>query len=220
MFVRSAGLCLILTVLLSSAQAGVIVKVGDLTWNEGATGGFLDVFVRADTGTTVDLDNFGYEFQISPVALTASRMFFAATQTLSGLTSDSGYVFSTAGGNPFASSSSPFEFVGGGDFALTGPVTIGDTFRLMTRLELLPGAGALAPEAGDQFEVNLVSSVNTLFDDGSFNNAIGFTAEKGLITVRSSSSVVPEPSSALVALVLAGCGVIGIRLKKKLVAVQ
>jgi hypothetical protein len=210
MFARMLAIVLLIASLNAPAQAGVIVQISNLYWTEGNTSGILDVFVRAKDGTTVDIDNLGLEFQITTSA--ATRIFFDSTQTFPDLTTNVNYLFS-GGGDPFGSSIGPFDTFLGGDLSLVGPITLGDTFRLLTRLQLVaPPSGSLAPVAGDTFLVSLVGT-NSFFDDGNFTNDIPYDALDGQITVQP-SGVVPEPSSFVICLVLAGCGWFRMRRKK------
>lgn len=215
MFARMLAIVLLIASLNAPAQAGVIVQISNLYWTEGNTSGILDVFVRAKDGTTVDIDNLGLEFHIT--TSDATRIFFESTQTFPDLTTNVDYLFS-GGGAPSGSSIGPFDTFLGGDFSLVGPITLGDTFRLLTRLQLVaPPSGSLAPVAGDTFLVSLVVGTNSFFDDGNFTNDIPYDALDGQITIQPQlSGVVPEPSSFVICLVLAGCGWFRMRRKKNL----
>lgn len=218
MVTRICGLILLLAACAIPAQAGVVVKIGDLSWNEGQPTGVLDVFVRASDGSTATIDNLGLEFQITADVGT-SQIRFASTQTFPSLASELDYLFST-GGSAFGSASTT-SFTD--DTAQVGdasspptPVVITDTFRLLTRLELVAGPGSLAPVAGDIFTVSLVSlGVNTVFyEDESFVTPVDIDAiTTGKITVQG-GPVVPEPSSGAALLIAAACGCLRWRRRK------
>jgi hypothetical protein len=206
MIKRILGVALLMGMFAIPTQAAVMVTVRSTLMTEGMPA-TIDVFVRAQPGTTVVLDNFGLDFLITSDTPGSPRQIqFAPTQNFPGLTTDPDYVFSSVGGDPFGNILTtifPDDTFVGGDSASymvgTGPVTVLGTDVLLTRLQLLPGTALV----GDVFTVSLVSSANTFFDDGSLTLDIPFGSTSGKVTI----AAVPEPSSAAALMAMAGIGV-------------
>ena len=210
MIKRILGFALLIGMFAFPTQAAVMVTVRSTSMTEGMPA-TIDVFVRAELGTTVDLDNFGLEFLISPGS--PRQIQFAPTQDFPGLTTATNYVFFDVGGNPFGSIA-PTNFLNdtfvGGDFAGTGPASVPNSDVLLTRLKLLPGTAL----AGDVFTVSLVNiydastnpSGNTFFDDGSFTKGISVVFAPGTVTIVAANAAVPEPSSAATLMAIAVIG--------------
>lgn len=211
MFKRIMGFALLIGMFAIPTQAAVMVTVRSTSMTEGMPA-TIDVFVRAELGTTVDLDNFGLEFLISPGS--PRQIQFAPTQDFPGLTTDANYVFFSLGGNPVGSiapTNFPNDTFVGGDYVGTGPASVPDSDVLLTRLKLLPGTAL----AGDVFTVSLVNiydastnpSGNTFFfDDGNFTNGISVDFTPGTVTIVAANAAVPEPSSAATLMAIAVIG--------------
>ena len=194
------GLC---TVMTASAQGGIIVSVGDATVGAGGTA-FVDVLISSDGSDP--LQSFGFDFRITGGP---GRLEFVNPQPDPQLT-DGTYVFagdSFAQINSFAvgavsTTSVPNDsFVGGDSTDSFADVTLTSS-RLLARLQVT-AATALPPSVGDTFSVTFDdTSSNTFFFDSSFTPLTinsGLSDFTGTVTVTSAATIVPEPSSFLIA---------------------
>jgi hypothetical protein len=202
---------------LSSASAGLIVSVSDLTLPAGDTG-FVDVNIRSDSGDLLQF--FQLELRIEPVGVPGTRLEFTAVQPDPQLT-DPDYVFfgdsfAQIVGVPVGSVSTavvPGDTFSGGDFTFSfSDVVVGATDELLARLEVTADTG-LPPIPGDQFTVSVISA-NSFFVDSQFSlngqfNPIPFDSTPGTVTIAS-ATVIPEPAS-LTLFCLGGLGIAAAR---------
>jgi hypothetical protein len=213
--IKSVYIAMLLTAAMAvHADAALIVTVANTTMSVSDPTATVDVFIRADTDSHM-LDNLGLEFVITPGS--PRQIQFAVVQTFPGLTSDANYIFS-AGGSPFgAISTNGFPndtFIGGDATNPPAAVNVPLTDALLTRLQIVPAAGALAPIEGDVFTISLIPSANTVFFDADFNE-IPFQSIAGTVTIGPAVSEIPEPSSLAIMLGMAGTLWVGKRFRRR-----
>ncbi|GAB5441858.1 MAG: hypothetical protein Fues2KO_22070 [Fuerstiella sp.] len=199
-----------LLIIAGPLPADVIVDVQDALITADGTG-FVNVLIssNANPSSPDDVDFASYEFLIENVGTPSSALEFVLPPDLSE-DSDSDYLFfgDSFGIDYDSFNSTTATYIGsdgtGSGTGVSLDSSSGD--RLLVRLDLQhtlgPGQSA-AMAVGEQFRITLQNSLDTYFDDPSFN-PISVDADSynssgtggGLITVSASSSAaVPEPSS-------------------------
>ena len=204
-----------LLALCSTANAAIIVSFGGPV-NVAAGGGTasIDIFVSSSTGAD-NLDLFSAEFLLAPVGLAPVGGLQFGTQ-LEGQLSDGTYVHAgNSAGSPIGnvSGANNETYIGGdstADFAGTS-LPLDPLNRLLFRLNL----STTTALAGDQYQLTLVNSVNTLFLDENFVpldiDAASFT---NFGTMDIMDSAVPEPGSMFLCLSGLAAGIVGYRRRK------
>jgi hypothetical protein len=197
---RHAVSALTLTAVLLAATVGrgdVSVVLKDMQLPPG-TAGYIDAMISGSD----PLEIAGYEFRLSSSGPT--RLEFVDPQPVAWL-SDPGYLFQDDSADaamlhPLVGGVSQTVLPGdtfiGSDMAASGrDVTVGAD-RLLARL-YVTAATTLPPRPGDTFSISLARSDSTGFLDHA-GNSIPFSRTPGIVTV------VPEPSTLMMALVAAG----------------
>jgi len=203
-----AVLALSLMMIARSAQAELVVTVGNLNLQPGATGS-LDVFVRSTDGTD-NLDTFSAELRI--VASGGTRLEFV-NPPIDAQLGDARYVFPLD--NSFAaflgapsgmiSASTlltPNDTYTGGDNTMLGQgVAVPTNDKLLFTLAITADTDA-APAVGDTFTVSLIDSDFTYFlkpidPETGILNYIPVTCVAGTV------NIVPEQST--ISLLVMGC---------------
>ena len=182
-----------------------MVSIGDLTLAPGGVG-TTDVTVSSSDGTPVNLDSFGFNFQITNVS-GQGRLEFTPAQT--DPFSNSNYVFylnsgdntppeQTALGTVLDHSNVPNDTYIGSDFTNDGSNANFTGSMLLAHLTFT-AATTLPPVLGSTFQVSLIPDINTFFQYDSSTNPTtdSFTVAGGLVSIAS----VPEPSSLLLAMI-------------------
>ena len=205
------SICLSLTLMLTVAQAGVVISIVNTQFAPTQIG-FVDVFIRSDANDT--LSNFAFNFRIDPVGATSTQLQFSDPQSDLQLL-ESNYVFAAGSlkrdgdpsllidpesvGNVFTDIFPNDSYVGTDSFTLLAPasVTLTSSNLLLARLELTPGPGLLAPVVGDQFAITLVDGPFTTFLDENLN-AMSYSSNVGTVNI----TAVPEPGTFWLVLVL------------------
>jgi len=204
----SALLALSLMTLARSAQAELVVTVGNLNLQPGATGS-LDVFVRSTDGTD-NLDTFNAELRIA--ASGGTRLEFV-DPPIDAQLGDARYVFPLD--NSFAaflgapsgmiSASTPLTpndtYIGGDNTRLGLGVAVPANDKLLFTLAVTADTDA-APAVGDTFTVSLIDSDFTYFlkpidPETGILNYIPVTCVAGTV------NIVPEQST--ISLLVMGC---------------
>lgn len=185
--------------------AAIVVQLQDVTIAAGERG-FMNVLI---SGSGDSIAAFDFEFEISPIGTPGSSMIFVDPQPdpqLNDPLFSSDYVF--AGNSDNIDNSFPMGFVVAGTTFFGSDLTADlsdvsiSASRLFVRFELesvVPGGGVAV---GDQFEIRLVDAN---FFDSNFD-AVSFSSTPGIVTV--SAVAIPEPSSAIVLMIFAGCTVV------------
>ncbi len=185
------------------ARADLAISLSNVSLAPGGTG-TMDINVTSTSGDT--LSAFGLELQITSPGIPTAFLQFSPLADQPDPYSNSNppypYVFSGASFKsdyvlPFwFQVTSPFVLppdISGGDASDSnqGYVSIpsGSSAYLATVQFFDPGG-----TPGDQFQISLVSGVNTYFDDLN-GNPLNYTSTGGTVTI---TSVVPEPSSLTV----------------------
>ena len=196
--IRSTLAAALVVMISQAAQASLVVTVGDATLLTGSTG-TVDVMIASDTPSGDLLSFLGFEFRITTGGPT--RLDFVDPQSDFQLT-DPNYLFA---GDSLAAAFPPVGLVSttivpndtiiGGDATFSGnEINVGATPLLLARLEFTASI-ALPPIPGDTFTIDLESSVLTFFQDNTFTD-LSFSSTSGTVTI-----VIPEPSSAMLAIV-------------------
>lgn len=180
----------------TSAFAGLILSVGDLTLPAGDTA-FVDVHIRSDGSDVLSAYSFG--FRIAPVGLPDTHLEFTDPQAAPQL-ADPAYVFS---GNSVAElfgelgtvsqTFAPGDTLDGGDTVLVGSIILDGADRLLARLQVTAATG-LPGNPGDQFSIEFLT--DSVFLGGQERLNINFDESilTGTVTI-SEASPVPEPAS-------------------------
>lgn len=182
------------------ASAGFVIEVADVAVPPGVGSAAVDVTIRSDDPTAATpLQFFNFEFRITPVGGTATRLGFVNPQPDEQLGSPD-YVFA---GNSFAATfglpvgtvsttAVPADtFIGSDLTADLSDVAVTPAGALLVRLRVRADT-LLPPAAGDQFTVELVRSPNTFFGNNA-DPAVPYTATAGTVTIV--PAVVPAPSA-------------------------
>lgn len=196
--IRSTLAAALIVMMSLTAQAVLIVSVGDATLLAGGTG-TVDVLIASDSPSGDLVSFLGFEFRVSTGGPT--RLEFVNPQSDLQLT-DPNYLFA---GDSLAAAFPPVGLVSttivpndtiiGGDATFSGnEINVGSTPVLLARLELTAGT-VLPPIPGDTFIIDLVPGALTFFQDNTFTN-VQFSSTSGTVTI-----VIPEPSSAMLAIV-------------------
>ena len=208
---------LFLTVVSPTTRADIIIDVQDAMITAGGSG-WVDVFISSSDGSDT-LDFANYDFAISVVGVPASTLQFSNPQDLTE-TGFFNYVFAgdadaitvvTLNNSQYAAYAGTLLFLG-------VDLTTSPSTALLARLEVesVLGPGQTAAQAnGEQFEISLLSSANTLFQDENGNDLTidgsSFT-NTGLITIQATAAV-PEPGS--LALCAIGAAVMAYRMRRQ-----
>lgn len=194
-----------LMVLTVPASAEPIITIGNSNIVQGGTG-YVDVMIRSDSSDP--LAAFGFDFRIS--TLGSTRLEFVDPQPY-GYLSLGNYVFA---GDSYAHSNPPVGMVStsnvpndtfiGGDNTLSGTdVSLDNTWKLLTRLELTANT-YLPPEVGNTFAIALEPSGSSFFQDAG-GTPIDYSWSPGTVTI----TPVPEPST-IIAVISGGLCLAGI----------
>ncbi len=211
-----SGAGLIGVLLVSQAQAGLLITAGDISLDQGGSG-YVPVTIQSTAGTAL-LDFTAFQFQINtasgrllefqdspypdPTFGASNYVFFgnsADQAVMSGLGTASD---TSAAGDTFI----------GGDFTADGTSVMVSATSAMLLVDL--PVTAVTALAGDVFTISLVPLAdaspggldgNTGFSAG--GTFMPFTSQSGTVTIMSNSSV-PEPGS----LTLTGSGALALLL--------
>ncbi len=186
----------------SGADAGIIIGVQSTSITAGGTGS-VDVLISSDSNDLLDFA--AYEFAITNVGGPVSTLEFTNATEVGG----SPYVFAGDNLGINVSTLTNSQLIAN-DATNSGTGVILNSTFLLARLGLnhVLGPGQTAAQAGgEQFQISLLNSGNTLFQDNTLPvpTTFAFSSTSGLITV--SSAAVPEPSTfAAIAMALGGFG--------------
>ncbi len=190
--------------LTARAEPILQISIGSNNIAAGQSGS-VAVYISSNTpGSSIDLDTYNFEFQITTLS-GPDHLQFATNQ--GDPYSDKTYVFyqdSGAEGYPLGNVSTqgtPNNTYIGGDYTSDGAeVAVGDPM-LLTTLTVTTATG-LPPVSGDTFLISLIQDSNTYFQDGGMN--LNFTTNPGKITVEPANFVPEPPSAVMAAMALAG----------------
>jgi hypothetical protein len=196
----------LLSLTASHASAVFVISLSNVNLAPGGTG-TMDIYVTSTTAYT--LSDFSLGLQIRPVGNPTSLLQFSMTQPTPTFGSAS-YVFAGQSfdqdfGIPYwglpTTTSYPKDTITGGDSADStvgaGFVSIGAS--LSTFIGAVQFTAPMGATAGDQFQISLINSGLTEFDDENGNPlSITFPSTGGVVTIT--PSVVPEPSSLVITL--------------------
>lgn len=174
------------------APASLLIAIGNTSVTPSGTG-TVDVLISSDGLTGDELSSVGFEFRVTTAG--PRRLDFVDPQNDLQLV-DPNYIFA---GDSLAATFPPVSLVNttivpndtiiGGDATFSGSeIIVGTTSLLLARLELT-AITDLPPIVGDTFNIELVPSVLTFFQDNAFNDVL-FSSTPGVVSI-----VVPEPSS-------------------------
>jgi hypothetical protein len=214
--VRSATSILFVLLVLGSrpTQAGLVVDIGSTTIT-GPTGS-VNVTISSNQPSGDSLQNFNFEFLITPAGATASQLAFLSPQNDSEF-SNPAYVFATDSfkidynnanpgapltmGNLYSTNYTNDTFIGG-DFTNSGNnVTVTESGALLVTLDFTR-LTEVPPSVGDTFFVSLVNDPNFTYFQDANGDSISYQSNSGTITIG--GAAVPEPPSLALLLVALG----------------
>lgn len=190
------------------AQAEIVVHIGDLSLTPGETG-FVDVTI---TGAGENLQAFGFEFQIAPIATSGGGVLQFVNPQSETYLDDASYVFKDDSddrilGFPVGVVDGSGEVFTGGDGSNTAADHGITGSTLLTRLQVTSNL-VPQPVVGDAFQIALVSTGSSFY--GPDVTSLFFTASgTGTVTLSGPAALTPEPKD-WVALLSGGMTLLGL----------
>lgn len=199
----------------STAWADLIVSFAPVQMSANSNQ-FVDVFVRSEPGTTVDVAGYDLNFLISDTnEVTASgTMQFSDPQT-SDPTSDGRYVFAGTTTSNFVANRREVQELNVADSTRTGfgmfvnftDFEVAESRRLLGRLEISQNQGLDVQVERGKYTI-MIDEASSFFHNASnsdsVSGALPFTQNAGTVTVG-----VPEPGAS--ALIVIAIGLLHIR---------
>jgi hypothetical protein len=185
---KMALVVLAIAVLLLSvpAKADIVLSLESVTGAPGSTGTF-DVLLTNTGPSSQNIAAFNFELTTADTNITFTDVTTATTTAT--------YIFPSSFFGPDITTIAGGQTVEAGDVDATfngTDVASGATYGIgNVSYSINPGASN-----GEIAEVDFAAFTDTSLVDSQFNN-VGFSSESGTITVQTSSTTVPEPSTAL-----------------------